>query len=145
MNLMMPIAIYGWKCQKKDEPVLLKRVNNHLAKHRQKIVQNKDRKMFDGYQPFMIKYFYWNLNHTMGTWFDVYPNEDLRGRYFFPEHKDCAWLIHVRINLHQPTKTIPEEIKVFVRGLLDSTMFEHRVIKESGDLNGSLSRGHIEH
>jgi len=54
--------------------------------------------MFDGYRPFVIKCFYWNLNQEMGTWFDVYPNEDLEGQYFFPDHKDCGWLIHVRIN-----------------------------------------------
>ena len=123
--------------------MLLKRVNNHLAKHRQKAVQTKDRKMFDGYQPFTIRHFYWNLNHAMGTWFDVYPNEDLKGRFFFPDHKDCGWLIHVRINLHQHGNMIPEEAKNFVQELLDSTMFEHRVIKESGDLLEGLRRGHI--
>jgi len=36
---------------RKDEPVLIKRVNNHLAKHRQTATQTKDRKMFDGYRP----------------------------------------------------------------------------------------------
>ena len=80
MNHMLPVAIYGWKCLKKDEHVLLKRVNNHLARHRQTITQTKDRKMFDGYRPFVIKHFYWNLNPAMGTWFDVYPNEDLKGQ-----------------------------------------------------------------
>lgn len=99
--------------------------------------------MFDGYQPFVIKHFYWNLNPAMGTWFDVYPNEDLKGQYFFPDHKDCGWLIHVRINLHRHTNLIPEESETFVRELLDSTMFEHRVIKESGDLLEGLRRGHI--
>ncbi len=140
---MKPVAIYGWKCLKKDEPILLKRVNNHLAKHRQKAILNKDRRMFDGYDPFVIKYFYWNLNHAMGTWFDVYPNEDLQGRYFFPEHKDCAWLIHVRINVPKHASMIPEETKAFIRELLDSAMFEHRVIRESGDLNEGLRRSHI--
>jgi hypothetical protein len=140
---MKPVAIYGWKCQKKDEPVLLKRVNTLLARHRQKVIQIKDRRMFDGYQPFNIKHFYWNLNHAMGTWFDVYPNEDLRGRYFFPDHKDCAWLIHVRINVEKNASTIPDEIKAYIRELLESTLFEHRTIKESGDLHAGLSRGHV--
>src|ERR1017187_6719468 len=62
---------------------LRKRVNNHLAMHRQTTTQTKDWKMFDGYWPFVIKHFYWNLNQAMGTWFDVYPNEDLitNGQY----------------------------------------------------------------
>ena len=140
---MMPVAIHGWKCLRKDEHVLIKRVNNHLAKRRQTITQTKDRNMFEGYWPFVIKHFYWNLNPAMGTWFDVYPNEDLKGQYFFPDHKDCGWLIHVRINLHRHTNLIPEESETFVRELLDSTMFEHRVIKESADLFEGLRRGYI--
>ena len=144
MKLMKPVAIYGWKCQKKDEEVLLKRVNNHLAKHQQTITQTKDRKMFDGYRPFAIKHFYWNLNQALGIWFDLYPNEDLKGQHFFPDHKDCGWLIHVRINPHQHTNTIPEESETFVRELLHSTMFEHRVIKESGDWHEGLRRSHVD-
>ena len=140
---MMPVAIHGLKCLRKDEHVLIKRVNNHLAKRRQTITQTKDRNMFEGYWPFVIKHFYWNLNPAMGTWFDVYPNEDLKGQYFFPDHKDCGWLIHVRINLHRHANIIPEESETFVRELLDSTMFAHRVIKESGDLLEGLRRGHI--
>ena len=139
---MKPVAIYGCKCLMKDEGVLLKRINNYLAKHQQTITQTKDRKMFDGYRPFVIKCFYWNLNHAMGTWFDVYPNEDLEGQYFFPDHKDCGWLIHVRINPNGHGNIIPEESETFVRELLASTMFEHRVIKESGDLLAGLPRGH---
>ena len=142
MNLMKPVAIYGLKCLKKDEGVLIKRINNHLAKHRQTTNQTKDRKMFDGYRPFAIKCFYWNLNPEMGTWFDVYPNEDLEGQYFFPDHKDCGWLIHVRINPHRHASMIPEASEMFVRELLTSTMFEHRVIKESDDLLAGLPRGH---
>jgi hypothetical protein len=140
---MKPVAIYGWKCQKQDEEVLLKHINSHLAKHRQTITRTKDRKMFDGYHPFAIKHFYWNLNQALGTWFDIYPNEDLKGQHFFPDHKDCGWLIHVRINTHPHGNDVPEESKAFVRELLRSPMFEHRVIKESGDLQEGLRRGHI--
>ena len=46
----------------KGRGVLIKRINQHLAKHRQTTNQTKDRKMFDGYRPFAIKCFYWNLN-----------------------------------------------------------------------------------
>ena len=140
---MMPVAIYGWKCLKKDKEALLKRLNEYLARHRQKITETATRKMFDGYLPFVIKNFYWNLNQEMGTWFDIYPNEDLKGNHFFPEHKECAWLIHVRIDLHRHANIIPEEAEMFVRELLASTLFEHRVIKESGDLLEGLQRGQI--
>jgi len=68
----------------------------------------------------------------------------LKGQYFFPDHKDCGWLIHVRINPRRPANIIPEESKAFVRELLASTMFEHRVIKESGDFLEGLRRGHID-
>jgi hypothetical protein len=140
---MLPLAIHGWKCLRKDEQVLIKRVNYHLAKHRQTTTQTKDRKMFDGYRPFVIKHFYWNLNHAMGTWFEVYPNEDLQGRHFFPDHKDCGWLIHVRIDFNRHANIIPEASEKYVQELLDSAMFEHRVIKESDNLTEGLRRGHI--
>jgi hypothetical protein len=79
----------------------------------------------------------------MGTWFDVYPNEDLQGQYFFPDHKDCGWLIHIRVDLHQHANIIPEASEKYVQELLDSTMFKHRVIKESDNLTEGLCRGHI--
>ena len=39
--------------------------------------------MLSAYFPLIIKHFYWNLNKEMGTWFDIYPNEDINGQYFF--------------------------------------------------------------
>lgn len=141
---MMPVAIYGWKCVRSDKEALLKRIAHYLAGHRQKANQTGDRKMFDAYLPFVIKDFYWNLNQELGTWFDIYPNEDLNGHYFFPQHKDCNWLIHVRIDPHRDSGVMPKEAEAYVRGLLDSAMFEHRVIKESGDLLEGLRRGHID-
>jgi hypothetical protein len=141
---MMPVAIYGWKCLKKDKVLLLKRLNLFLAKHRQKITESPTRRLFDGYLPFEIRHFYWNLNQELGTWFDVYPNEDLKGKHFFPDHQECAWLIHVRIDIHRYANIIPEAAETFVQELLDSAMFEHRVIRESGDLLKGLPRGHID-
>ena len=140
---MMPVAIFGWKCLRKDKDVLLRRINEYLAGHGQKTTETATRKMFDGYLPFVIKHFYWNLNQETGTWFDIYPNEDMKGKFFFPDHKDCGWLIHVRIDLHQHANLIPEESETFVRELLNSTRFEHRIIKESGDLHEGLRRGQV--
>lgn len=140
---MMPVAIYGWKCKKKDKEVLLKRINHYLAGHQQTTVKTEDRKMFDGYSPFTIKHFYWNLNRKLGTWFEIYPNEDLKGDHFFPDHKDCGWLIHVRIDLQQHANIISEETEAFILELLNSTRFKHRVIRESGDSHEGLGRSHI--
>jgi len=140
---MMPVAIYGWKCLGKDETVLLKRVNHYLATHRRTTAKAKGRHMLDGYLPFVIKHFYWTLNRELGTWFDIYPNEDLKGQYFFPDHQDCGWLIHVRIDFHRPANIIPGESETFVQKLLASTQFEYRVLRESGDLLKGLRRGHI--
>lgn len=140
---MMPVTIYGWKCLGKDERVLLERLNHYLARDRRMASKTKDRKMLVGYLPFVIRHFHWNLNQEMGTWFDIYPNEDLKGQFFFPDHKDCGWLIHVRIDFQRHANIIREESEAFVRGLLDSTKFEHRIIRESGDLFEGLPRGHI--
>ena len=43
---MMPVAIYGWKCLRKDKDVLLRRINDYLAGYRQKTTETATRKMF---------------------------------------------------------------------------------------------------
>ena len=137
---MMPVAIYGWKCLGRDERPLLDRVNRYLAGHQHVAAKTGAGRVVDGYLPFVIKRFYWSLDRNLGIWFDIYPNQDVKGQYFFPDHKDCGWLIHVRIDLHRHENLIPDEIQDFIHNLLAAPGFEHRVLRESGDLHEGLVR-----
>src|SRR5215475_574183 len=67
---MQPVTIYGIKCSKKDEELLMRRVNGLLATHNRTTSKGTDPSMLKAYEPLKIKYFYWNLNKATGTWFD---------------------------------------------------------------------------
>ena len=141
---MSPVTIYGFKCSKKDEKVLMKRVNDFLATHNRTTSRSKNSSLLSAYAPLTIKHFYWNLNKEMGTWFDIYPNEDLNGQYFFPDRQDCGWLMHLILNLNRHPNIVKADSEAFVEGLLKSTQFDHLVFKESDDLLLGLTRqGHI--
>jgi hypothetical protein len=138
---MKPVAIYGFKCSKRDEKVLLKRVNDFLATHNRTTTKAKNQSMLGAYAPFALKHFYWNLNKEMGTWFDIYPNEDLNGKYFFQDYRQCGWLMHLRFDEHRHANIVKATAEAFVAALLAAIQFEHIIIKESDDLKAGLDRG----
>jgi hypothetical protein len=131
---MKPQTYYAFRCSKKDEKVLMQRVNDYLGKFDRTTSKAKHPQMLGSYLPRVIKHFYWNLNKDTGTWFDIYPNEDLNGALFFPEHPDLAWLMRVRVDLKTwPTATL-EKAESFISGLLSAIQFEALVIKEEDSL-----------
>jgi hypothetical protein len=137
------VTIYGFKCAKKDEKVLMQRVNDFLATHHRTTSKSKNEDMLRVYAPLTIKHFYWNLNKEMGTWFDIYPNEDLLGEYFFPDHQDCGWLMHVRLDVHRHADIVKEKSEAYVSGVLKAAEFEYVVLAESDNLmEGLTRRGH---
>lgn len=137
---MKRVTIYGFKCLKKDEKILMKRINDFLATHNRTTSRSKNPSLLSAYAPLTLKHFYWNLNKEMGTWFDVYPNEDINGEYFFPERKDCGWLMYLTINLKRHANIVKENSEAFVAGVLGATQFEHAIIRESDDLLLGLTR-----
>ena len=129
---MKPFTTYGLKCSKKDEKTLIKRVNEYLETHSRTMSKAKNKSMPDGYLPFVLKYFYWNLNKGVGTWFELFPNEDVEGKYFNETHKECGWLLKTRIDLTHPLyeKNITEK---FLSDILNSTEFEYITLDESDE------------
>ena len=97
--------------------------------------------MLESYEPLKIKHFYWNLSKETGTWFDIYPNESLDGRWFFSDHRDCAWLMHVRIDIERFPAGSEEKAEAFIQQVLQATELPHVVIRESADLLAGLPRG----
>lgn len=126
---MKPFTIYGLKCSKKDEKVLVKRVNQYLSANDRELSKEKTKATLKKRLPLVLKHFYWNLNKEAGTYFELFPNEDLGGQFFNEKHKECVWLIKVRIDLSNPSyeKVATEE---FLSELLRVTNCEHIVLKE---------------
>ena len=131
---MNPETCYGVRCSKKEEKILMHRVNDYLAKLDRTTSKAKQPNMLERYIPFVIKHFYWNLNKDTGTWFDIYPNEDVNGKFFFPGQKDLAWLMRVRIDLKSWPAATQEKAESFIAGLLAAIQFEVLVLNEGNVL-----------
>ncbi len=138
---MKLVTIYGFACAKKDEKSVMQAVNELLATHNRTTSKAKSAGLLAAYEPRILKHFYWNLNKEFGTWFDIYPNEDAQGQFFFPSHEELGWLMHVRIDIDNvPSRTI-EKATEFIQSILTAIPYAHRTIRESDDLVNGLPRG----
>lgn len=126
---MKPNTTFGLKCLKKEEKVLVKGINEFLSTIDRTMSKAKNKTMLEDRLPFVLRHFYWNLNKGVGTWFEVYPNEDLEGKYYSEANKDCGWLITTSIDLTHPgyEKTETEQ---FLENVLEATTFDYVVIEE---------------
>lgn len=134
------LTILGIECTQKDEKLLMQRVNDFLALFDRKIGTMKNAQTIAFELPFVIKYFYWNQNKSAATSFDIKRNEDLNANWYFPEFKQCAWVLSVRID-HSGWERIGEmsdaklqETHDFLNGLLDALQFNTVHIFETDNL-----------
>jgi hypothetical protein len=121
---MMPVTFYGIYCSEKDEKAITQRVNDYLSKFQRKLSKSKQPILLKKFEPFVLKHFYWRSMNDVGTWFDIYPNADVTGNYFFPKHKDCAWILHVQVNLYNYPMASTLKAQQFVSGLLAAVGFK---------------------
>ncbi|WNJ17896.1 hypothetical protein [Pontibacter sp. G13] len=129
---MKPFTTYGLKCSKKDEKNLVFRINEYLASKSRTMSKAKNKSMLDSRLPFVFKHFYWNLNKGVGTWFELFPNEDIEGKYFNETHKDCGWILKTRLDLTHPLYE-KNKTEKFLSDVLDSTEFEYIILEESDE------------
>ncbi len=127
---MKPFTTYGIKCVKKDEKNLVKKVNDFLAIYKRTMSKAKNKSLLEAHLPFVYKYFYWNMNKSVGTWFEIFPNEDEKGKFFSEEHKKYGWLIKTRIDVTHPMYK-KEKTEKFLSDLLKSIEYETVIIKEN--------------
>jgi hypothetical protein len=132
---MKPETIYAFRCNKKEEKALMHRVNSYLGALERTTSKAKNPDMLKRYAPHVIKHFYWNLNKETGTWFDLYPNEDVNGNYFYPDLKNYAWLMRVRIDLTTWRVATQDKAETFIAGLIAATGFEFIVVSECDSLS----------
>jgi hypothetical protein len=123
---MLPITTFGLCCSVKDEKVLIQRVNDYLATLNRTTSKAKQPSLLEARLPFVLKYFYWNLNKDTSTWLEVHRNQDVRGEWFFPNNKECSWIVRARMN----DLRLKEAAEIFFTELLFSTQFEYIVLAE---------------
>ncbi|KVC94940.1 hypothetical protein WI77_10665 [Burkholderia ubonensis] len=130
---MKPVTYYALRCAPKDEKVLIGRVNAYLETLHRTTSKAKQPSLLQRYAPFVIKHFYWNLNKDTGTWFDIYPNQDTRGEFFFPAFQDHAWLLHVRIDTESYPDATEAKAEQFIASLLAAIGFDAVVVQENDE------------
>lgn len=127
---MKTFATYGIKCTKKDEKILAQRINAYLATLQRTMSKSTNKSLLSSFLPLVYKYYYWNLNKEVGTWFEIFPNQDLKGNYFNEATPDCAWIIKTRINLTHPLYE-KETTEGFLSNVLQAIQFVYIVIEET--------------
>lgn len=123
-------VLLGIKCDFKNEKAILKAINGYLAKFNRTTSTVKKGSLLEDRLPYRIKQFHWNLNKETGTWFELFPNQDLDNKYFSENHKDCAWLALILFHDHFPgyEKTKAEK---FIMDMLDSISFNYEILLET--------------
>ncbi|APZ47431.1 hypothetical protein BW723_14555 [Polaribacter reichenbachii] len=123
-------TIYGIKSSAKDEKIIVQRVNDYLKTLDRTMSKTKSKSMLEARLPFVLKYFYWNLNKGTGTWFELFRNEDIEGKYYNNSNKECGWILKTRIDLTHPCYE-KNKTENFLLDILKSIEFEIITIKES--------------
>ena len=125
---------YGIVCERRDEKVLVAAVNGYLATLSRTTSKAKNQSLLDAFAPFVYKYFYWNLNKDTGTYFRIFPNEDVNHVLSRTGAPQCAWLMEFLAHDRDrfPAGS-PEKAESFLSGLLAAMPFE-AVLLEQGYL-----------
>jgi hypothetical protein len=127
--IMKSFSCYGIRCEKKDEKILVSRVNEYLAAHDRTMTKTINESLLKARLPFVYKYYYWNRNKGTGTYFEVIPNEDAEGKCYSEENRDCAWIIKTRIHLTHPEYK-KEATELFLQEVIRATGFDTVTIYE---------------
>jgi hypothetical protein len=127
---MIDKKTFGIICIKKDEKILMERVNAYLKTLDRTTSKAKHPDMLKPYLPFVYKHYYWNLNKGTGTWFDLFPNEDVNEKYILENNKEYGWIFKCRIDRTHPNYN-KELSEGFIENVLNAAGFEYVFIGES--------------
>jgi hypothetical protein len=131
---MRIVTLYGLACSKTDERLLIGRVNASLNKIKRTTSKCTNKSMLRSRLPYVLKHYYWNLNKDAGVYTEFYPNEDVKGQWHQPDHKDRGWLMMVILKEHAFRKGKPLKKTIeFVNRLLKAVEFDHTVLAEADD------------
>lgn len=81
--------------------------------------KTKCKSLLDSYLPFVYKHFYYNLNKGMGVYIALYPNQDTKGKYRYPDEKRTAWILTVLIHKNSPGYE-KEKTEDYIRNVLQA-------------------------
>jgi hypothetical protein len=110
---------YGFISLAKDEKVIMKSLNEFLDSYNRVFAKTKSKGLLEARLPFVYKHFYFNLNKEMGVYMEVYPNQDIEGRYKYSDYKNVGWILTVRI-LDDFSGYQKEKTEGYIKNILDA-------------------------
>ncbi len=120
---------FGVICERKDEKILMQRVNAYLKLLDRTTSKSKTKDLLESRLRFVYKHFYWNLNKGTATWLEIVPNKDEENKWLFADFLQCNWIMKVIINLETLTDGTQEKAENFINGLLEEIIFDYLIIK----------------
>ena len=129
---MVKETTYGILCQSSDEKSLTTRVTDFLGTLDRTLSKTKSKSLLKARLPHRLKHIYFNLNKGVGSYFEIFPNEDLDGEHFFPDNPECAWILKSRLDGDHPNYD-KEKTEIFISSVLEATGFEYMVLEEQED------------
>jgi hypothetical protein len=121
--MAMQMMEYGIKCNKDDEKQIVKNINNFLQKeyNYRKMYKRKD----ESISKFNYGDYYCQFIKEKPLWyFDIFPNEDLDGKWKF-DNKEIQWVLFLSKNdVEEYTQKNHEEVDLFFKKLMDAIGFK---------------------
>lgn len=127
---MKAVTTYGLKCSRADEKDIVLRVNEYLDTHDRTLSKAKNPSLLNARLPHVLRYYYWNLNRPMATYFEIFLNEGVDGKFYDETNRDCAWIVHVIIDRHNRLY-VKDEAEKFLFSVLKAISFPYVIIKET--------------
>ncbi|MDR2145520.1 MAG: hypothetical protein LBE91_03545 [Tannerella sp.] len=125
---------YGIICQREDEKELVKRINKFLKNEYE--YRKMDKRKEYSISALNYDYYYCQFIKEKPRWyFDLYPNEDLDGKFKF-DNKAAQWILWVKKQLvDNNTEEENEQVNVFFEKLIEAIGYETIILHKYKDGN----------
>jgi hypothetical protein len=90
---MRETTVYGLKCPKEDERIIVDAINALLGKMKRSTSKATGKGLLEARKPFVLPHYVWCLNKDCGVYFEIYHNEDLRGKLHYPKDSSIGLLL----------------------------------------------------
>lgn len=129
---MREITIYGLSCSKEKEAEIVDALNASLRKINRTTSKATQKSLLDERKPFILDHYTWNLNRDCAVYFEVYCNEDKKGKLHYPKDSSLGLLLMFVIQDHGFRNGVP---------LKKTQHFVDRIIKAVGVPSTKLAEG----
>jgi hypothetical protein len=126
-------TVYGFICNKKDEKLIMGRLNDFLSQYDRTFSKSKSKGLLEVHLPLKYKHIYFNLNKDTGTFMELTPNEDSEGNYRYLNNRDLGWIFRVIIHKHFPGYE-KSKTESYISQILNVIGFEYIKLLETDDI-----------